>query len=58
VRYRSQLWKWNGSGWGHRADGVWRSGTAYPNTAWQDIARTWDLRPHGGRHDVTRIQVQ
>jgi hypothetical protein len=58
VHYRSQLYKWNGSAWAWKDTGIWRQGTAYPNTAWQDSPRTWGLNAYGHGSYSIRIQVQ
>lgn len=58
VRYRSVLDKWNGNAWAWKATGVWRSGIAGPNTAWQDASRAWSLNSYGAGYYTVRIQVQ
>lgn len=58
VRYRSQLWKAENGYWTFKANGVWRSGSATPNTAWQDGPRTWSLNSYGEGSYLARVQVQ
>lgn len=58
VRYRSVLYKWNGSTWGQTAIGQWHYGTAYPNTAWQDSPSTWGLNAYGRGAYYVNVQTQ
>jgi hypothetical protein len=62
VRYRSQLYKYTTvsgvSAWRAQATGDWHYGTAYPNTYWQDAARTWGLNAYGRGYYKVRIQTQ
>lgn len=60
VRYRSILYKAPPAGGTFVLNtyGVWRSGTAYPTTPWQDASRTWNLSSAGAGYYRVNIQVQ